>query len=113
MNREASDWWRPYVRIRAFPNPWDERVRILVTRHEQGKPRQVAALQFVDVPEGGPVDGAAELDHDEAQELMDTLWACGLRPTQGKQSEGQVAAIERHLADMRAIAFAKLEIKQP
>ena len=44
---------------------------------------------------------------------MDSLWACGLRPTQGKQSEGQVAAVERHLADMRAIAFTKLEVPQP
>lgn len=48
---------------------------------------------------------------EEAQELMDMLWSCGLRPTQGKSSIGQLEAVERHLADMRAIAFNKLEIK--
>lgn len=39
----------------------------------------------------------------DAQCLMDELWSIGLRPTQEKQSEVQ----EQHLADMRAIAFAK------
>jgi hypothetical protein len=114
MNRrEACDYWRPYIRIAAFPNMWDERVRILVVRREQGKPQQVGRLQFTEVPEGESLEGTAELDRSEAQELMDMLWACGLRPTQGKQSEGQVAAVERHLADMRTLAFAMLEIKQP
>ena len=34
-----------------------------------------------------------------------------LLPTQGKNSARQLDAVERHLADMRAIAFNKLEIK--
>jgi hypothetical protein len=42
---------------------------------------------------------------------MDLLWNCGLRPTQGRSSAGQLDAVELHLADMRAIAFNKLEIK--
>ena len=48
-----------------------------------------------------------------AQRLMDELWTAGLRPTQGKQSEGVTAAQGRHLEDMRAIAFAKLEVAKP
>ena len=59
MNREACEFWRPYIRIRAFPNMWDDRVRILATRHEQGKRQQVAALQFVEVPEGEPLEDLA------------------------------------------------------
>ena len=47
----------------------------------------------------------------EAQELMNMLWNCGLRPTQSQSSAGQLEAVERHLADMRAIAFNKLEIQ--
>ena len=49
----------------------------------------------------------------EAQELMDMLWDCGLRPAQSKSSAGQVEAIQRHLADMRTIAFNRLEIETP
>ena len=68
-------------------------------------------LEFEEVPQGALVNPTFSLHGDEAQELMDMLWNCGLRPTQGKQSAGQLDAVERHLADMRAIAFNKLEIK--
>jgi hypothetical protein len=40
---------------------------------------------------------------DTAQQLMDQLWRCGVRPADGTGSTGQLAATERHLADMRAL----------
>lgn len=46
----------------------------------------------------------------EAQELMDGLWAAGMRPTEGKGSAGALSATERHLADMQIIAMHKLGI---
>jgi hypothetical protein len=45
---------------------------------------------------------------DEAQQLMDELWRCGLRPTEGSGSAGSLAATERHLKDMQAIAMGLL-----
>lgn len=45
-----------------------------------------------------------------AQNLMDELWSAGLRPTEGAGSAGSLAATERHLADMKAIAFHTLKI---
>ena len=54
-----------------------------------------------------------QLQAGQAQLLIDALWDVGLRPTQGKQSEGQVAATERHLHDMRAIVFEKLKVQKP
>ena len=54
-----------------------------------------------------------QLTTDSCQSLMDELWNVGLRPTQGKQSEGQMGATERHLQDMRAIAFTKLQVQKP
>lgn len=41
----------------------------------------------------------------QAQQFMDALWQCGLRPTEGSGSAGSLAATERHLADMRALVF--------
>jgi hypothetical protein len=41
----------------------------------------------------------------EAQRLMDELWHCGIRPTEGHGSVGQLAATERHLEDMRTLVF--------
>jgi len=40
-----------------------------------------------------------------AQELMDDLWQCGIRPSEGSGSAGSLAATERHLHDMRAMVF--------
>jgi hypothetical protein len=45
-----------------------------------------------------------------AQQLMDELWNCGLRPTEGTGSAGSLAATERHLADMKALAFHALKV---
>lgn len=44
-----------------------------------------------------------------AQVLMDDLWRCGIRPTAGHGSTGQMAAVERHLEDLRAILAEKLK----
>lgn len=40
-----------------------------------------------------------------AQQLMDELWQCGLRPTEGTGSAGSLAATERHLADLQKLVF--------
>ena len=46
-----------------------------------------------------------DLDLTAAQQLMDELWHCGLRPTEGSGSADSLAATERHLADMRRLVF--------
>lgn len=46
-----------------------------------------------------------------AQELMDDLWRCGIRPAAGKGSAGQLKAIENHLADMRKIVAKKIGVE--
>ncbi len=48
------------------------------------------------------------LSYDDAQKLIDELWRCGLRPTEGTGSAGALAATQKHLDDMREIAFAYL-----
>ena len=47
----------------------------------------------------------------EGQQLMDELWQCGLRPSEGTGSAGSLRATEKHLSDMRLIAMSKLNIK--
>jgi len=42
---------------------------------------------------------------------MDELWQCGLRPSEGSGSAGSLAATERHLADMRKLAFHALKVQ--
>jgi hypothetical protein len=45
------------------------------------------------------------LDREMAQSLMDQLWTCGLRPTEGTGSAGSLTATQLHLKDMQTIAF--------
>jgi len=40
------------------------------------------------------------IESDQAQSLMDQLWQCGFRPTEGTGSAGAMAATERHLKDL-------------
>lgn len=48
-----------------------------------------------------------------AQQLMDDLWNCGLRPSEGSGSAGQLASVQKHLDDMRRISFHKLGLDKP
>lgn len=52
-----------------------------------------------------------ELPPSAAQQLMDELWNTGLRPTEGYGSVGQLGAVQKHLEDMRVIAFAKVGLR--
>ncbi len=75
------------------------------------KPLEFEAAQAAGLV--APFQPALTFRDGEAQALIDTLWSAGLRPTQGKQSEGVTAAQDRHLQDMRALAFAKLGVERP
>jgi len=69
--------------------------------HHIAKPCE---MEFV--PEGAyHITPSMSLRRDEAQALMDELWQCGLRPTEGSGSAGSLAATERHLADLQRIVF--------
>jgi len=46
-----------------------------------------------------------------AQNLIDELWQCGLRPTEGTGSAGSLKATQNHLSDLRKIVFKKLDIQ--
>lgn len=66
-------------------------------------------LSWQHVVEGAEAPATQSLDLAGAQELIDSLWQCGLRPSEGSGSAGALAATERHLADMRQIAFHFME----
>jgi hypothetical protein len=51
-----------------------------------------------------------ELNSATAQSLMDALWQCGCRPTEGTGSAGSLAATQRHLEDMRALVFQHVDV---
>lgn len=44
------------------------------------------------------------LSPTQAQELMDSLWDCGLRPSEGSGSAGALLATQEHLKDIKVLA---------
>lgn len=81
------------------------------TPEENGVFHVAQPLTMVPVEVGLLADPTMRIRAEEAQMLMDELWRCGLRPTEGTGSAGSLAATERHLADMRKIAFGFLDAK--
>ena len=74
---------------------------------------------YVGLPTLHPIDSGMEippafkLNEKEAQELCDSLWEAGIRPSNGAGSVGQLAATQAHLADMKKLAFHALRVPYP
>lgn len=62
-------------------------------------------LMLQAVEEGVMHEPFMKLPYEDAQRLMDELWNCGLRPSEGSGSAGSLAATQRHLEDMRSLVF--------
>lgn len=105
--------------IRAFHNPYrHDAIEIHLVRYandgsELHAVNQGEAIGWEIKEPHAPVTPILTILPDRAQQLIDDLWGAGLRPTQGKQSEGVTAAQARHLEDMRSIAFGKLNMEKP
>ncbi len=86
--------WSNYVSIAAF-----------FPRGEMGVSACAMPLTMVDKRECELVEPMVTIDPQAAQGLMDSLWDCGLRPSEGSGSAGALAATQRHLEDMRRLVF--------
>lgn len=67
------------------------------------------AVETIELEDDAYADPALTLNKKQAQQLIDALWDCGIRPTQGSGSAGSLAATEKHLEDMRQIAMGQLK----
>lgn len=105
--------------IHAHRDPYlRDSIGIYLVRYDEDGQRELADhdgahLVFRQHRRGLSAAPTLEIPPERAQQLMDDLWSAGLRPTEGRQSEGVTAAQARHLEDMRAIAFNRLKVEQP
>lgn len=75
--------------------------------------KNAIGFETVDVkPDEYSDECLAHLSLDEAQQLMDGLYAAGVRPSEGQGSAGAMKATERHLEDMRSLVFQGMRIKK-
>jgi hypothetical protein len=102
------------IQIRAERELWGRSIELLIFSENQDKSRiSIAKPQDLVPEELEPGHHATQatltLTQKHAQALMDNLWNCGLRPSEGTGSAGSLAATERHLKDMQEITMKLLE----
>ena len=98
------------MEIRVQNAPWYDGIEILITETTNGRRSVAKTVTLEEMKPGEYCEPTMSIKHKEAQQLIDELWQAGLRPTEGTGSAGSLKATERHLEDMRKIAFNKLKI---
>lgn len=97
------------IQIKAQAQPWSQSIGLLVFTHFEGVFSVAQPMTFSVLADPYSVtEPTLKISRTAAQSLMDELWACGLRPTEGSGSAGSLAATERHLRDMQAVAMGLL-----
>ena len=93
------------TKIFARRDGWNDRIGIMVKHVDMQKLKVFhGELHWKEVPDGADFTAPTmQLDMTEAQRLMDELWNCGLRPSEGTGSAGSLEATQAHLQDMRQL----------
>lgn len=94
-----------YGRRSIWLSAWEERGGNCYAAAQPAIFQQVGVGDAIEKP-------LLEFDMDAAQQLMDSLWDCGIRPSEGSGSAGALRATQEHLADMKTVAFHALKIKE-
>ena len=89
-------------KVRAMSAPWRKGVEFLAM--DNGAIGHPLVLE-TPINDAVSCEPTFSLSMDAAQTLMDDLWFCGLRPTEGCGSAGALAATQKHLEDMRTLVF--------
>ena len=98
------------MEVRCQREPWKDGIEVAVFEKDlTGRVMYAERLTMREMTPGECLgEPTMRLKNDEAQMLIDELWRCGLRPSEGSGSAGSLAATERHLKDMQAIALGLL-----
>lgn len=104
------------IQVKAFKEPYRGRGIALWIEDIDGDRFSVAepiVFRQVDPDAAFEPDGRPPLtiSPEAGQKLMDDLWDCGLRPSEGTGSAGCLAATQEHLQDMRKIVEGNLHVK--
>ena len=99
-------------RLSVQRTPWSNSVGFVLFARQGDKMAYSTRIEML-VPEdkdyGTEIFPTFSLASEEVQELMDSLWQIGFRPSEGTGSAGALAATQKHLDDMRRLVFDKKE----
>lgn len=99
------------MRVKILPNlsRWGRSLEIAVVLDNCCDPASALMAitadeeNFIPVSQGQELPVAFTMSLEAGQALMDALWDCGLRPSDGKGSAGAMAAVQEHLRDLRKL----------
>lgn len=103
------------MRFLAKREPWGNRVSFAIFERKNDRlyvadPIVVRERDANEIIQ--PCFSIDSMDEPSLRGLMDELWSCGIRPTD-YTSNDKASAMSRHLEDMRAITFSRLQIERP
>ena len=97
------------IEVKAFYHAPSDLTQIVVRKKSQdGKVWFAKPVEFEPLEPNTYQQPHFLIGTHELQILMDSIWECGIRPSQGSGSAGSLAATERHLADMQKLVWALL-----
>ncbi len=91
--------------VRAQEQPWRAGISLAVISKTPEKSFCAKPLVLEEIKDGEAIEPFMTIWPKEAQLLMDDLWHCGIRPSSGEGSVGQLGATQKHLEDMRTLVF--------
>lgn len=99
------------IEIMARKEDWSQGISLYARKTTRALIVVAQPIQFEKGIEGAISPPFMRIDIHTAQQFIDELWQCGLRPSEGTGSAGSLKATENHLKDMTRIAFKQLGIK--
>jgi hypothetical protein len=100
------------LRLRLFRSAFTDSIDCyLVERTHDGRMAQAKPVEMEIIESNvAPHTPTFRLEQVNAQALMDELWNCGIRPTEGTGSAGALAATQNHLKDMQGVSDRLLKM---
>ena len=92
------------IRIQRDTFGYNQGLSVLLFRVD-GVKQYRGEISWVEHEPYTEVREAINLNGSMAQELMDDLWQCGVRPSEGTGSAGSLKATQDHLKDMQRLVF--------
>lgn len=107
------------ITIEAFREQWSGAIVLMAWRTDPDGKTFAGEVKWEELPVGVmprpmlkiPREGAE--DSAGLQVLADSLFQCGIRPSQTLGTAGEKQALERHLQDFRALAAHALKVQLP
>lgn len=98
--------------FRCEKNIFPPLINLYGFKRENNSIFEIKPISIEKVKEGSYSIPFVSMEIKEAQRLMDELWDCGIRPSEGSGSAGSLKATQNHLEDMRKIVSKMLAIKE-